>query len=451
MSTLGKFEVLKTLGTGAFSKVKLARHTETNQMSALKIMKRDDSISDSFIQIVINEIDTMKNLDHENIIKLLDFSDSDKLIKEDGTSKDVFYMALELASGGELFDYIAQTGKFSEPVARHYFHQLIDALEYLHDKGISHRDIKPENVLLSDEFKLKVADFGFSSSKPINETRRGTESYMAPEINLSKPYAGPVVDLFAAAIILFIMITQHPPFGKAVPTDPHYKLVCANRLDLFWKFHSRSKEGGLGFFSEEFISLMSCMLQLDPNHRPSISEIKSHPWYNGEIATVEEVKEEFAKRKAMLDGQAIDNDQPEPTAQPSPNVFQQHVAHRGLDDKEEESKLPTLKRTAKAYLDGYGKVTQFFSTANVDKLFDTLACYAEANTSDFKFAPNSYKCKLSILKDDQKVDLTARILSVGDGGKHCIEFTKDSGDVMVYNELFNKAREFFGGLVNATQ
>lgn len=101
---------------------------------------------------------------------------------------------------------------------------------------------------------------------------------MAPEINNGQTYQGTVVDLFAAAIILFIMVAQHPPFGKAVANDAHYKLIVANRLDLFWKFHSRSKQGGLDFFSAEFMDLINSMLQNDPIHRPSLAEVKFHPW-----------------------------------------------------------------------------------------------------------------------------------------------------------------------------
>lgn len=81
---------------------------------------------------------------------------------------------------------------------------------------------------------------------------------MAPEIHARKPYVGASVDLFASAIILFIMFTQHPPFTKAEPSDPFYRLICANRADLFWKAHSKNKPEG--FFSEEFKSLITSML-----------------------------------------------------------------------------------------------------------------------------------------------------------------------------------------------
>ena len=86
-------------------------------------------------------------------------------------------------------------------------------MNYVHNKGVTHRDLKPENVLYDDNFNLKIADFGFAA--PIEgkdgsgtlKTRLGTESYMAPEIHMKKPYSGSSVDLLASGIILFIMFT----------------------------------------------------------------------------------------------------------------------------------------------------------------------------------------------------------------------------------------------------
>ena len=182
----------------------------------------------------------------------------------------------------------------------------MDGLEYVHNKGITHRDLKPENVLYDQYFNLKIADFGFAApiagrdGSGYNKTKLGTESYMAPEIHMRKPYNGPSVDLFASAIILFIMFTQHPPFTKAEPNDPFYRLLCANRADLFWKAHSKNKPEG--FFSDDFKNMITAMLQFDPSHRLSMADVKAHPWYNnGEIATIEEIHKEFAQRKYLID------------------------------------------------------------------------------------------------------------------------------------------------------
>jgi serine/threonine protein kinase len=127
---------------------------------------------------------------------------------------------------------------------------------------------------------------------------------MAPEINLKRAYSGASVDLFASGIILFIMITQHPPFTKAIPDDPYYKLICINKLDIFWKAHSRNKPGGEAFFSAEFIDLISSMLQYDPEKRLSMEQVKAHPWYvNENVATLQEVQEEFLRRKVAIDAE----------------------------------------------------------------------------------------------------------------------------------------------------
>jgi serine/threonine protein kinase len=117
---------------------------------------------------------------------------------------------------------------------------LLEGLSYLHNAGFVHRDLKPENLMLDSNFNLKIADFGFAApakgktGEGMLETQLGTASYMAPEIHLGKAYSGPSVDLFASAIILFVVLTQRPPFSSANPQDPHYRLLAANRAEIFW-------------------------------------------------------------------------------------------------------------------------------------------------------------------------------------------------------------------------
>ena len=97
---------------------------------------------------------------------------------------------LELASGGELFDFIANSGRFEEPIARYYFIQFMEGLDYCHNMGIAHRDLKPENILLDSQFNIKIADFGFAAPVEGKDgsgnltTKLGTLNYMAPEIHL---------------------------------------------------------------------------------------------------------------------------------------------------------------------------------------------------------------------------------------------------------------------------
>mmetsp|Transcript_20600 Transcript_20600/g.19571 ORF Transcript_20600/g.19571 Transcript_20600/m.19571 type:complete len:144 (+) Transcript_20600:463-894(+) len=136
------------------------------------------------------------------------------------------------------------------------------------------------------------------------KTKLGTESYMAPEINLRKPYNGAEVDLFACGIILFIMLTQHPPFTKAIPDDPYFKLICINKEDIFWKAHSRNKPNGEEFFSDNFKDLITRMLQYEPEKRLTIEQIASHPWFtDANVATLDQVQQEFKRRKQLIDAE----------------------------------------------------------------------------------------------------------------------------------------------------
>ena len=152
-----------------------------------------------------------------------------------------------------------------------------------------------------------MADFGFSTylagsdGKGMLTTILGTEAYMAPEIQLRMPYKGTQVDLFATGIILFIMYSGTPPFSKAIPGDPYYKLLCTNKHRTFWAAHSRNKPGKKKFFSKSFKDLINAMLAFDPVQRPSLADIKASKWFKGSVPSEKEMKEEFAQRKQAVD------------------------------------------------------------------------------------------------------------------------------------------------------
>jgi len=117
---------------------------------------------------------------------------------------------------------VAESGAFSEPVCRFFMSKILSALKHCHDKGYAHRDLKPENIFFGKNFVLKLADFGFTTVMQKDQklfTALGTPGYMAPEIMLQKPYDGKSVDLFAAAVINFIMFSEIPPFIQAETTD----------------------------------------------------------------------------------------------------------------------------------------------------------------------------------------------------------------------------------------
>ena len=295
---IGKYSVGRTLGSGASCKVKLGLDTDSGRKVAIKIMNKN--MDPETTKLVMTEVEALKNLDeHDNILKILEHAEA--IYESKGREKKVTYIALEIASGGELFDFVACSGPFNENIARYYFKEFMAGLKYCHEKGYSHRDLKPENLMLDSNFVLKIADFGFAG--PVEgrdgggtlSTNLGTMNYMAPEIHLNQEYDGKKVDLFAAAIILFIMVSEHPPFTAARPDDPFYRCLAANRSDIFWKTHLKEKEAN--FYSEDFKDLVGGLLALDPLTRPSIEQVLEHPWMQGDTPSKDEITAEFVGRK----------------------------------------------------------------------------------------------------------------------------------------------------------
>ncbi|CAG9329336.1 unnamed protein product [Blepharisma stoltei] len=300
---LDQYIVLHSLGKGATAHVKAVEDPTTHQIYAAKIMKSyHGSGNEELKETIQNEMENLNSLAHPNIVNLICVNESGTYAKRNGQTKRVMYMLMELCPNGELFDVLYRTGKFSEEITRFYFHQLIETLEAVHNQGITHRDIKPENILFDRDFNLKISDFGFSTlidkyADGMLYTQLGTQGYMAPEIHQNLPYRGEIVDLFAAGIVLFIMYTQNPPFTKAVPNDPFYRLL-SKKDDKFWVYHSRNKTSD--FFTQDFKNLIFSMLALQPNDRLPISHIKAHPWYNGPVATTDEIVSELRKRKEKI-------------------------------------------------------------------------------------------------------------------------------------------------------
>ncbi len=133
--------------------------------------------------------------------------------------------------------------------------------------------MKPENILMGDDFNLKLADMGFSSSSVTNETKVGTRAYMAPEIHNGEEYSGAAVDLFAAGIILYIMLVGRPCFHQAKATDPYYKYMAAGKCESFWKKHIKTFDNGRETYSEEWFDFINRMLQYNPEDRLTMSEL----------------------------------------------------------------------------------------------------------------------------------------------------------------------------------
>jgi len=158
---------------------------------------------------------------------------------------------------------------------------MLDVLGYMQGKGVVHRDLKLENILVDDQLNLKVADFGFATYKKINKLQsyRGTMTYMAPEIKEGKIYDGKQIDIFSTSVILFIIVQGIFPFKEAKKDEYFYNLLLQGKVDHYWK-----KVGG-STLSPEFKDLILKCFSYDGKMRPTLDEIRKHPWMTKQFST----------------------------------------------------------------------------------------------------------------------------------------------------------------------
>lgn len=175
-------------------------------------------------------------------------------------------------------------GAMGEEAGKVFLHQMINVLEYVHKDGIAHRDLKPENIMIDDDLNLKLLDFGLASQKNFNHLHEkvGTDLFMAPEIHEDKTYCGTEVDLFSLGVIVFQIVCGKSPFlAAATETDLYYSQFVTGQTSNFFDLHT------VQHLSSEFKDLISRLLAYDASQRPSIEELRSHPWLHTKTINIE--------------------------------------------------------------------------------------------------------------------------------------------------------------------
>ncbi|KAF1870357.1 hypothetical protein Lal_00003563 [Lupinus albus] len=259
---VGKYELGRTLGEGNFAKVKFAKHVETGDNVAIKILDKEKVLKHKMIGQIKREISTMKLIRHPNVIRM----------HEVMASKTKIYIVLEFVTGGELFDKIARNGRLKEDEARKYFQQLICAVDYCHSRGVFHRDLKPENLLLDASGLLKVSDFGLSAlPQQVREdgllhTTCGTPNYVAPEVIHNKGYDGAIADLWSCGVILFVLMAGYLPFEE-------------NNLMALYKKIFKAEFSCPPWFSSNAKKLIKRILDPNPATRITIAEVIENEWF----------------------------------------------------------------------------------------------------------------------------------------------------------------------------
>ncbi|XP_047433841.1 serine/threonine-protein kinase DCLK2 isoform X2 [Mugil cephalus] len=258
-----KYKVGKVIGDGNFAVVKECVERSTGKEFALKII--DKAKCSGKEHLIENEVAVLRKVKHPNIIML---------IEEVDTSSEL-YLVMELVKGGDLFDAITSSAKYTERDATVMVYNLAGALKYLHSMNIVHRDIKPENLLVFEypdgTKSLKLGDFGLATvvEGPLY-TVCGTPTYVAPEIIAESGY-GLKVDIWAAGVITYILLCGFPPFrSENNLQEDLFDQILLGRLDFpspYWDNITDSAK-----------ELIGKMLQVNVEARYTAQDVLSHPW-----------------------------------------------------------------------------------------------------------------------------------------------------------------------------
>src|SRR6188472_1432691 len=208
----GRYRVLKKLGSGGMADVYCAEDTQLGRRVALKLLYRRFAEDEEFVERFRREASSAAGLQHPNVVAVFDRGEFD------GT----YYIAMEFLEGRSLKQIVRQDGALEPDRAIDLVIQILKAARFAHRRGIVHRDIKPHNVIVDDEGRAKVTDFGIARAGASDMTETGsimgTAQYLSPEQAQGHPVDARS-DLYSIGVVLYELLTGRVPFdGESAVT-----------------------------------------------------------------------------------------------------------------------------------------------------------------------------------------------------------------------------------------
>ena len=254
------YDILETVGSGAFATVKKVVHKLTNQTRALKIIKKSEEEDQKNL---IREVNILSKLVHPNIMQIFEYYEDETF----------FYIITEYCAGGELFNELIKKGSFKEIEASFIMKQIFSGVSYIHSNNIVHRDLKPENILLdTEEGKniIKIIDWGtaryFDKNKKMNRIS-GTPYYIAPEVIMGN--YDEKCDIWSCGVIMYILLCGYAPFNGETDEKIFEKIKLG-------KYTFPKKEWD--YVSSEAKDLIKHLLEYNPKKRYSANDVLKHHW-----------------------------------------------------------------------------------------------------------------------------------------------------------------------------
>ncbi|KZP04235.1 Pkinase-domain-containing protein [Athelia psychrophila] len=269
------FELIQQIGGGGFSVVFRAVHIQDHRVAACKLVAYPLELPEKDKKTIDKEMRVHSALKHANVLEFLCAVVIDP--RQKSSYVPGFYMLLDFAAGGDLFDKIAPDVGVGDDIAHYYFGQLVNGMNYIHEQGVCHRDLKPENLLLDAAGALKISDFGLSAVFMLKETgkkrtlteRCGSLPYVAPELNTDAAYQAAPIDVWGIGVILYTLLAGNTPWDEPTKQSPEFCRYRSGEIfsELPW---CRIDESAL--------SLIRGLLTIDPAQRMTLADVYQHPW-----------------------------------------------------------------------------------------------------------------------------------------------------------------------------
>ncbi|XP_066999104.2 ribosomal protein S6 kinase 2 beta isoform X2 [Anabrus simplex] len=258
-----EYELKETIGMGSYSVCRLCVHRSSRTEYAVKVIDKSKKDCQEEVEILL------RWGHHPNIVTLRDVYEDDRSV----------YLVMELMRGGELLDRILRLKYFSEREASAVMHVIVTTVQYLHQHGVVHRDLKPSNILYAYESgnpeSLRICDFGFAkqlrAENGLLMTPCYTANFVAPEVLKRQGYDA-ACDIWSLGILLYTMLAGQTPFANHAADSPGdiLRRIGEGRFDL--------ESGNWLSVSDAAKDLVQKMLHIDPNRRPTASQVLQHEW-----------------------------------------------------------------------------------------------------------------------------------------------------------------------------
>ncbi|KAL2134233.1 hypothetical protein VTI74DRAFT_738 [Chaetomium olivicolor] len=298
----GRYQTISPLNHGSFGMVFMAKDTTTNETVAIKCLTKRSAAPEAALDFAIDDKSEELALhgqlgSHPNIVNLIDSFETDAHI----------YLVLEFCARGDLYEAIrAGHGPLETEHVRRFMLELVDAVDYIHSKGIYHRDIKPENIFLTQSGSMKLGDFGLATTEDWTyETTVGSDRYMSPEQydSAGAGYSPAQADIWAIGICLLNILFSRNPFTTPTEADPLFLDFSRDKQSLFDVFPSMSQD--------TYEVIVQCM-NLDPSKR-SLEGAREALLRVVSFTTLDEVLDDFCS----TDRRVVASSNREPLRTPS--------------------------------------------------------------------------------------------------------------------------------------